>query len=213
MVTQAYSILSDRVKRKVYDLQAFPEKCDRKQAIASLENVLERQAHIDYKQLTPVAAKVLKRQGHNGLIILEARYGDIFHTVEERPGCYIDVRIPLQAMVGEVEEGVLEVNTSMSMDVAMPMGINMAMPMGMLMPSSMSSYAFLRGFYNPLWRHQELKDERSYLEVIYKYQGKLHKKVFKDGINIPRTNTYLYSYSHVSSCPRRQRYQHSTTYN
>eukprot|EP00954_Amorphochlora_amoebiformis_P018053 1323360-Amorphochlora_amoeboformis.AAC.1 len=104
-----------------------------------------------------------------GLIILEARYGDIFHTVEERPGCYIDVRIPLQAMVGEVEvltyihvnghtcEGVLEVNTSMSMDVAMPMGINMAMPMGMLMPSSMSSYAFLRGFYNPLWRHQELK--------------------------------------------------------
>eukprot|EP00466_Bigelowiella_natans_P012294 jgi/Bigna1/68975/fgenesh1_pg.7_\ len=160
-VCEAKEILLDRVKRKIYDMENFPNKQDRSVAREELTLMYQNQANMSCENMREQVAKILKQEGEDGLIILEARYGDLMHTMAERPGAYIDVRIPLQAMVGQVERSVLDYSP----------------------PSSRNSYSLLKGFYNPLCvgGDRKIDDEDMFLEIVYKYRARLHVAEFYDG--------------------------------
>jgi len=158
-IIEAKEVLLDEVKRKMYDMEAFPSKQSEFKAREELHRMKVRQANLEVENMREEVSKIMKSESEEGLVILEARYGDVSHTMMERPGCYIDVRIPIQAMVGQLEKSVLDY----------------------VPPSSRTSYAFLKGFYNPLWIEEAKHEEDRFLEIIYKYKGRLHIAEFYDG--------------------------------
>mmetsp|Transcript_12259 Transcript_12259/g.18291 ORF Transcript_12259/g.18291 Transcript_12259/m.18291 type:complete len:349 (+) Transcript_12259:102-1148(+) len=162
-IKEAKNILGHPLKRKIYDLEYFPEKEQKfREKREDLHQMLQRQANARCKMMRKSVAKIIKQQQKDGLIILEARYGDIYRTMNQRLGGYIDVRLPLQRMVGATVHGVVDFES----------------------PQHGLPYYLIDGFYNPLWEDEKEQEEEKWLEVIYKYNGRLHYAEFCDGDEI-----------------------------
>lgn len=96
---QAYDVLSDPVTRALYDMVAgiVPDSIDEKRRINNMKRADAERA----VALMEVAVKNRRAEeaSRNGLLILEAKYGDINFSPERPRGAFIDVSVALQCLV------------------------------------------------------------------------------------------------------------------
>lgn len=159
-IITARDVLMDPISKKLYDMNNF-KKCTYEEH-EELQLMYQKAANLYCENNKTKYFKNLDARGREGLVIVDARYGDLKSTMEESPGCYIDVKIPLQVMVGEMEDNVLDY-----------------MP-----PHTFTSYSFMPGFYDPVWVFNEEDEEDKTLEIVYRYAGRLHSATFEDGERI-----------------------------
>lgn len=149
-VAQAYTVLSDPISRSMYDLNMGYVKdntAERKRINLLKRNDAERRIELSESTVAQVREEEAMR---NGLIILEALYGDVSVGEDDQTstaGKCIDVTIPLQCAV---KQSALVVHGG-------------------------GSKAWLEGFYDPNDNAME-----NVLYVRYRFLGALHECIVGD---------------------------------